>query len=97
MADHVATTQQQHPARAALRTAVQVFIALPATLLVVAAILTVVAQDAFAQYLPEGWVAWLVGAAAVCATLAGLLARVMAIPAVDRALKRLGLSSSPSA
>ncbi|NKY08961.1 hypothetical protein [Cellulomonas hominis] len=98
MADHVATTtQQQHPWRAALRTAVQVFVALPTALLVLAGVLTIVAQDAFSQYLPDGWVAWLVAAAAFCAALAGVLARVMAYPAVDVWLKRIGLASAPDA
>jgi len=98
MADHVATTtQQQHPWRAALRTAVQVFVALPTALLVLAGILTIVAQDAFAKYLPDGWVAWLIAAAAFCAALAALLARLMAVPAVDAWLKRVGLASGPQA
>lgn len=98
MSRHVATTtQQQYPWRAALRTAVQVFVALPTVLLVFAGVLALVAQDAFAQYLPDGWVAWLLAAAAFCGALAGVLARVMAFPAVDAWLKRIGLASGPRA
>lgn len=91
------TTQQEHPWRAALRTAVQVLIALPAFLFGLAGVLALVAQDAFAQYLPEGWVPWLLGASLFVAALAGLLSRVMAIPAVDTALDRvIGLGSAPA-
>lgn len=98
MADHIATTtQQQYPWRAAARTAAAVLVALPTALLVLAGVLTLVAQDAFAQYLPDGWVAWLIGAAAFCAAFAGVLSRVMAYPAVDAWLKRIGLASSPRA
>lgn len=94
----MATTQQEHPWRAALRTAVQVFVALPTFLLGLAAVLALVAQDAFAEYLPEGWAAWLLAASLIVAALAGLLSRIMAIPAVDRLLERvLSLGSAPAA
>lgn len=90
------TTQQQHPARAALRTFLQVLVGLPSFLLILAAILTAVAQGEFAQYLPEGWGGWLLGVSTGAAALSATLARIMAIPGVDRWLKRLGLSSDPN-
>lgn len=97
MGDHTAaaTTQQRYPWRAARRTFAQVVVALPAFLLALSGVLLLVTQDQFAQYLPEHWVAWLGGVSVGTAAFAGLLARVMAYPAVDRALK--ALSSSPKA
>lgn len=97
MATTPVTTQQQHPWRAAARSFVGVLVALPAALLVISVVLAVIAQDAFAQYLPEAWVAWLLAGSAFVATLAGLLSRIMAIPAVDRALERIRLGSAPVA
>lgn len=97
MAATPVTTQQQHPWRAALRTAVGVLVALPAFLLGLAGVLVLISQDAFAEYLPEGWAAWLLAASVFVAALAGLLSRIMAIPAVDRALERvLSLGSAPA-
>lgn len=96
----MSTTQQEHPWRAAARTAVQVLIALPTVLLGVAGVLALVAQDAFAEYLPDGWAAWLLASSLVVAALAGLLSRIMAFPAVDAVLDRvlrLGSAPTPSA
>lgn len=95
MGEHEVSTQQRYPWRAALRTAVQVLVALPAGLLVLATVLDIVAQDAVASYLPGPWVAWLVAASGVCAAVAGALSRVMAVPAVDAWLRRVGLASTP--
>lgn len=92
------TTQQLHPLRAAVRTFVQVLVALPAGLLIAAGVLALVAQDNFARYLPDGWAAWLLAASLFVAALAGVLSRIMAIPAVDRLLERvLSLGSAPEA
>lgn len=91
------TTQQQHPWRAAARSFVGGLIAAPAGLLILSGVLALIAQDTFAQYLPETWPAWLLAASAFFATLAGLLSRIMAIPAVDRALERIRLGSAPVA
>lgn len=90
------TTQQQHPGRAFGRTFVQVLLGLPTFLLILAGILNIIAQDEFARYLPEGWGAWLLGVSAGAAALAATLARIMAIPDVDRFLKRFRLSSDPN-
>lgn len=96
MADHVATTtQQKYPGRAALRTFAQVVVAIPAFLLVLAGVLAIIAQDAFAQYLPDAWAAWLLGVSVGIASFAALLARIMAVPAIDHWLK--SLASSPNA
>jgi hypothetical protein len=90
------TTQQQHPKRAAWRTAVQTGLSVLLTLgVVLPAIVAIVAEE-FGTVLPEAWLAWLVGAAGVAASVSAALARIMAIPGVDAALKRLHLSSSPA-
>jgi hypothetical protein len=88
-------TQVVHPWRATLRTAVQVGI--PALLVlvgVVPEVLTIV-EGELGGHLPDGVRAWLLGAAAVVTAIAAALARIMALPAVDRALGHLGLKASP--
>lgn len=89
------TTQQSHPWRAAARTAAQALVAVPAVLTTLALVADMVAGDDLAAWLPAGWAAWLAAAAVTCSALAGLLARVMAVPAVDAWLARLRLSSAP--
>lgn len=86
------TTQQSHPWRAAVRTAVQVMVAIPGVLLVVAAVLVVIGES---DVLPPAWAAWAAAAAVTVSGTAGLLARIMAVPGVDGWLSRLRLSSSP--
>lgn len=97
MAEHVVTTQQAHPGRASWRTAVQSAIGTLLTLGVVLPIIVAVFNDQLKDYLPDAWEAWLVSAAVFVAALSATVARIMAIPAVDRWLKKIGLSSSPSA
>ncbi len=87
------TTQQSHPWRAAARTAAQVLVAVPAALAAVAAVLVVVGET---DALPPAWVAWAAGAAVTISALAGMLARIMALPAVDGWLAKLRLSSAPA-
>ncbi|MCL2089834.1 MAG: hypothetical protein FWH11_01180 [Micrococcales bacterium] len=88
------TPQQTHPWRAAARTAAQVLVAVPAVLTTLALVGDLVARD---DLLPAGWGAWLAAAAVTCSALAGLLARVMAVPAVDAWLDRaLHLGSAPA-
>jgi hypothetical protein len=95
VADHleVKTTQQRYPVRAALRTAVQVGV--PTFIVLVGVLPGIIADflDTVGQHLPEGARLWLAGAATVITAVAAFLARLMAVPAVDRALK--ALSSSP--
>lgn len=94
MADHVLEpTQVLNPWRAALRTVVQV--GLPAflfVLLVGPQILQILAED-LGAHLPEGVIAWLLGAAAVLTAVSGALARIMAIPRVNDALKGVKLDA----
>lgn len=52
--------------------------------------------EAIREVLPPTWYAWLVGFIAAVGVLAGVLAKVMAIPAVDRWLKHFGAGSAPA-
>lgn len=79
-----------------LRTAVQVLVAAASLLAVVVAVAPDVVQ-AIADVLPASWVAWLVGAIAFLASVSAALSRVMAIPAVNALLTRVGLGSVPRA
>lgn len=83
-------TQVAHPWKASLRTAVQTFI--PLALGVVMAGPEIV--EAFADVPTEG-AAWATagGVAAALAAVAGGIARVAAIPAVERVLERVGLDT----
>ncbi|MGW6228946.1 hypothetical protein ACWFQT_17720 [Cellulosimicrobium cellulans] len=89
-------TQQTYPGRASWRTAAQTVISVVLVLGVVAPLVAAILQDELGEYLPEAWLAWVVGAAAVLAAVSAALARIMAIPAVDAWLRHLGLSSTPT-
>ena len=93
------TTQQQHPVRAAARTFVQsvlpqILVALVLTPLVVEAI-TATASD-YGINLPSWLGLALAGVVTACAAGSALLARLMAIPAVDAWLRHIGMSSAPA-
>lgn len=76
------TTQAANPNRAAIRTALQTALAaFPGLLILVPAIIQEVVNG-FGQQIPDGLRLWLLGAAALITTAAGVLARVMAIPGV---------------
>lgn len=92
MAEHATTTQQRYPWRAVARTVLAVLIGVG---LVVPVAVTVI-LDQFDVYLPAGAKAWLVAASAFTVALSGAVTRIIAIPAVDAWLKRVGLSSSPT-
>jgi hypothetical protein len=93
MAEHVAPTQVVHPWRAALRTFVQVLV--PALLLVLTVgpeVLEIIATQLKGQ-VPEGFLSWLLAASLFLATLASILARIMAIPQVNALLGKLKLDA----
>lgn len=48
-----------------------------------------------AQILPGPWIAWLTAVIATVTTVAGVLTRIMAIPAVNAFLTKIGLGSVP--
>jgi hypothetical protein len=90
------TTQQAVPSRATWRTVVQTVVSAVLVLGIILPIVVGIIDEELGGYLPDGWVAWLYGAAALVAAIAGALARIMAIPAVDAFLERvLHLGSAP--
>ncbi|MFD2792595.1 hypothetical protein ACFS27_03440 [Promicromonospora vindobonensis] len=91
------SSQTAFPGRATVRTVVQTVIAVVLTAGVVLPAAVAVLGEELAAVLPPAWLAWLVGAAATVAAIAAALTRIMAIPAVDAALRRFGLSSTPKA
>jgi hypothetical protein len=94
----MSTTQQEHPLRAAMRTFVQVWLpGLAVALVVIPEIVRIVQEEAGAA-LPENLRLILAGVATAAAVVSAILARIMAIPAVDALLERiLSLGSAPSA
>lgn len=93
----IVSSQSAFPGRATVRTVVQNVISVVLTLGVVLPVVVSIAGEELAGLLPENWLAWAVGAAASVAAIAAALTRIMAIPAVDAALRRFGLSSTPKA
>lgn len=85
-----------HPVQRVLRTIVQV---LTAALSVWAGFALIAPQvlAELAKILPGPWIAWLTATIAAITVVAGVLTRIMAIPAVNAALTRIGLGSVPKA
>ena len=81
-----ATTQQQHPMRAAVRTALAALVAAATAAPLVVAIL---------EEELTGWA--LLGVGGQVVVVASIVTRVMALPIVDRALELVGLGSAPEA
>ena len=93
----VVPSQVARPWRATLRTVLQV--GLPAFALLVGVLPEVLAAvvDGMGDSLPDGLRLWLLGAAAVVTALAGTLARVAAIPGVNRLLAAVNLDAGAPA
>lgn len=89
------TTQQAYPKRAAWRTVVQNIISAVFVLGVALPVVATIVGEQLGQFIPDNVVGVLVGAGALMAAVSGALARIMAIPVVDKWLRRLGLSSDP--
>lgn len=81
-------------AQRAIRTIAQVIVT-GAGILAVAVVVAPQILDALADVLPGPVVAWAAGVIAAAAALSAALSRVMAIPAVDAWLKKIGLGSAP--
>lgn len=77
-----------------LRTGLQVILSFLSVWAVVAVIAPQI-LDELAKILPGSWVAWLAGAIASVTVVAGVLTRIMAIPAVNDWLTKIGLGSVP--
>ena len=79
-AELTSSTQKEFPWRAAIRTGVQVAVALIAVLLVAIPLLI----DTVGVYLPDAWIVWLLGFSGVLTALSTFLARLMAAePVLD--------------
>lgn len=97
--DNASATQTEHPARAAVRTFIQAFI--PAAALFVLAVPPVV--DVILDEVGKaglelpGWAyAALTGLSVGTALIAAIVARIMAIPGVEKALRSIGLGAAPT-
>lgn len=88
----VVASQVSDPWTATKRTMLAVFLSSGAVLTVVAEILREFAA-AFTDLLPGSVIAWALGAAAFCTATAGLVTRIMAIPAVNEALRWLRMKA----
>lgn len=89
------STQTQYPARATWRTTLANVLSTIIVVGMVAPVVAVIIDEELTDYLPPDWIAWIAAAGALLAAVAAALTRIMAIPAVDRALARIGLSSAP--
>lgn len=88
----IISSQSAFPGRAVVRTFIQTWLpGLLAALVVIPEILDAI----LAGPLPDVIRAWLVVAATAVAAVAGVVARIMAIPRIDAFLQQLGLSSTP--
>lgn len=86
-------SQVANPWRAVVRTVLEVLV--PAVLLVLfagPAILEILAEELGAVF-PPGFIAWLLGAAAVLSALAGAVTRIAALPAVNEWLGKFKLDA----
>ena len=90
-----APTQVAFPWRATLRTIVQAGIPLLISLGVIVPEVVRIIMEESGESLPAGFRATLLSIAAFFTVLAAIIARVMAIPAVNSSLKSVGLSAEP--
>lgn len=91
-------TQVQHPTRASVRTFIQTLIpALAFFVVAVPPFVDIVLDEVGkAGVTLPGWAyAALTGASVVCALVAAVVARVMAIPGVESGLERIGIGAKP--
>lgn len=86
-------TQVRFPLRAMLRTALAVILALG--VVVPLSVEIILDEWAKAATVPEGARAWLLGASAAVVAVSAALTRIMAIPAVNDWLGRVGMGATP--
>ena len=85
-------TQVVHPVKAALRTGIQGFLSTAAILVIALPYV----QEFVQEFWPDSPAVAFIGAASVfIGALAALVARIMAIPAVNDVLTRIGLGATP--
>lgn len=88
---HITPTQIVFPWRAAVRTAAQSFLAFAGLVAVALPIVIPFLKD----YLPDTWIAALIGAGVFVSGLAAALARIMALPQLQAFLTSIGLGATP--
>ena len=88
-------SQVAYPWRSTLRTMVQVGIPTLVTLLLVVPEIIEILLDGYGESVPDGLRTWLLSASALIVATSGVLARVMAIPAVNSILERVRLGAEP--
>lgn len=96
---NASATQTEHPARTAVRTFIQAWIpGIIAGLVVVPEIVRIVLDEFTRSNVepPEQLRLILVAIATGAALVSAVIARVMAIPDVERALRKLGLGAAPT-
>lgn len=92
------STQVQHPNRASVRTFIQTLIPALAVLVVAVPPFVDIVLDEVGKAgveMPEWAFAALTGASVACALVAAIVARVMAIPGVEKMLERIGIGTEP--
>lgn len=93
--DRLAATQVAHPWKATLRTFIAVGIPTILGLLVVLPEVIQIVLDELGEAMPDGLRLWLAAAAGVIIALSTAATRIMAIPAVNAWLTKLGLGATP--
>lgn len=93
--DNASATQTEHPWRSALRTVLQVALFAYPVFLALPEILKIIDED-LGDFLPDEARAQLLLIATVIAAGAGAIARIMAIPAVEKALRKIGAGAAPT-
>ena len=86
-------TQVAHPGKATLRTAVATVVGVILTLAVVLPVVTLILGEELGNYLPDAAEAWLFAASAFVVALAAAITRIMAIPALQPYLTKIGLGT----
>lgn len=81
-------------AQRVIRTVFQVVVSSLAVWAVVSAAAPQVLEE-LAKVLPGSWIVWLTGVIAGITVVAGVLTRIMAIPAVNKFLIQIGLGTVP--
>ncbi|WP_350269307.1 hypothetical protein AAFP32_11960 [Brevibacterium sp. CBA3109] len=93
--DNAAATQTEHPWRSALRTVLQVALLAYPVFLTLPEILTII-DDSLGEYLPDEARTKLLLVATVITAGAGAIARIMVIPAIEKALRTIGAGAAPT-
>lgn len=93
--DNASATQTEHPGRSTLRTFIQSALLAFPLLLALPEVLAIVDTE-LGAYLGEDARAWLALVAGIIAAGAAALARIMALPAIERALRGIGLGAAPA-